>query len=79
MTILNDDRLFPAENATRAVARSLYSEVKDLPILSPHGHTDPAWFATDEPFPDPARLFIVPDHYIYRMCTARAYRLQTWE
>jgi len=67
MTILNDDRLFPAESETRRIARRLYSEVRDLPILSPHGHTNPAWFATDEPFPDPARLFIVPDHYIYRM------------
>jgi glucuronate isomerase len=67
MTILNEDRLFPAESETRSVARRLYAEVRDLPILSPHGHTNPRWFAEDEPFPDPARLFIVPDHYIYRM------------
>jgi glucuronate isomerase len=76
MTILNDDRLFPAEHDTRAVARTLYAEVKDLPILSPHGHTNPAWFATDEPFPDPARLFIVPDHYIYRMLYSQGISLE---
>jgi glucuronate isomerase len=64
---LNPDRLFPANPDARQIARRLYKEVKDLPIVSPHGHTDPAWFANDEAFPDPATLFIVPDHYVYRM------------
>ncbi|MDM7955195.1 glucuronate isomerase [Blastomonas sp.] len=64
---LHPDRLFPADPATRAIARSLYAGVKDLPILSPHGHTDPEWFATDAPFTDPASLLIVPDHYVFRM------------
>ena len=27
----------------------------------------PRWYALDEPFPDPAQLLIVPDHYIFRM------------
>ncbi len=64
---LHPDRLFPADPATRAIARSLYAGVKDLPIISPHGHTDPAWFANDAPFSDPATLLIVPDHYVFRM------------
>ena len=42
---LHPDRLFPAEPSTRRVARTLYETVRDLPIVSPHGHTDPAWFA----------------------------------
>jgi len=42
---LHDDRLFPADAATRGVAQRLYREVADLPIISPHGHTDPQWFA----------------------------------
>jgi hypothetical protein len=67
MTILNEDRLFPAESETRNIARRLYAEIRDLPILSPHGHTNAHWFAYDEPFRDPARLFIVPDHYAFRM------------
>jgi glucuronate isomerase len=49
------------------LARRLYANVRDLPIISPHGHADPRWFAEDEPFPDPAQLFVVPDHDIYRM------------
>lgn len=64
---LHPDRLFPADPATRGIARALYAGVKDLPIISPHGHTDPAWFATNEAFPDPAQLLIVPDHYVFRM------------
>ncbi len=64
---LHPDRLFPADPITRDIARRLYATVADLPIVSPHGHTDPAWFAENQPFPDPARLFIVPDHYVHRM------------
>lgn len=64
---LDPDRLFPPNPSVRAIARRLYKEVRNLPIVSPHGHTDPAWFADNEPFPDPATLFIVPDHYIFRL------------
>lgn len=65
--ILHPDRLFPAERETRAIARRLYDTIADLPIVSPHGHTDPAWFATNAPFPNPAELLVVPDHYVFRM------------
>ena len=73
---LHPDRLFPAEAATRAIARRLYDGVAGLPIVSPHGHTDPAWFATDAPFPDPARLLIVPDHYVFRMLHSQSVPLE---
>jgi glucuronate isomerase len=65
--LLHDDRLFPADSNTRAIAKRLYAEVRDLPIISPHGHTQARWFAEDEPFSDPAQLFILPDHYVFRM------------
>ena len=42
---LHPDRLFPADPATRAIARRLYDSVRDLPIISPHGHTEPSWYA----------------------------------
>jgi len=64
---LNPDRLFPADPATRAIARALYADVAGLPIVSPHGHTDPAWFATDAPWHDATELLLAPDHYLYRM------------
>ena len=65
--ILHDDRLFPAEPGVRGIARELYAGVRALPIVSPHGHCDPAWFATNEPFPNAADLLLAPDHYLYRM------------
>jgi glucuronate isomerase len=58
------------------VARRLYESVKDLPIVSPHGHTDPRWYADNEPFPDPATLFVVPDHYIFRMLYSQGVSLE---
>lgn len=67
MTLAHEDTLFPADPLLRSIARRLHSTVRDLPLISPHGHTNPQWFAQDEPFPNPAQLFIVPDHYVFRM------------
>ncbi|NUQ18074.1 MAG: glucuronate isomerase [Sphingomonas sp.] len=64
---LDPDRLLPADPAVRGVARELYASVKDLPIVSPHGHTDPRWFATDESWTNATELLLAPDHYLYRM------------
>ncbi len=74
--LIHEDRLLPADPATRAVARRLYDEVRDLPIIAPHGHTEPRWYAEDEPFPDPAQLLIVPDHYIFRMLYSQGVKLE---
>jgi glucuronate isomerase len=73
---LHPDRLFPVDMPTRSIARGLYERIKDLPILSPHGHTDPRWFAENEPFPDPSTLFVVPDHYIFRMLYSQGVPLE---
>jgi glucuronate isomerase len=75
--LLDEDRLFPVEPSVRALARALYAEVRDLPIISPHGHTEPRWYAENERFPDPAQLLIVPDHYIFRMLVSQGVRLET--
>ena len=64
---LHPDRLLPVEPATRDLARSLYAQVKDLPIISPHGHTDPEWFASNANFGNAAELLLHPDHYVFRM------------
>ena len=73
---LHEDRLFPSSPAERAIARELYQSVRDLPIISPHGHTDPAWFALNEPFADPSSLLIVPDHYVLRMLYSQGVPLE---
>lgn len=69
--ILHPDRLFPVEPAVRAVARALYESVTELPIISPHGHTDPVWFAENQSFSDAASLFLTPDHYVLRLLRSR--------
>ena len=76
MPLLDPDRLFPVEQQTRSLARALYDQVRDLPIVSPHGHTDPRWFAEDTPFPDPAQLFVTPDHYVFRMLFSQGIALE---
>ena len=65
--MLSDDRLFPADPTTREIARRLFASVRKLPLISPHGHTEPRWYAENLPFPDPAQLLVVPDHYVTRM------------
>lgn len=64
---LHPDRLLPADPGTRAIARELYAAVRQLPIISPHGHTDPEWFASDANFGNAAQLLLHPDHYVFRM------------
>ena len=48
-------------------AGEIFEAIGDDPIVSPHGHCDPVWFAENQPFADPAELLIVPDHYLFRM------------
>ena len=74
---LDPNRLFPADEASRGIAKALYETVRDLPIISPHGHTDPRWYAENEAFPDPAQLFIVPDHYVFRMLCSQGIALES--
>jgi glucuronate isomerase len=75
--VLNPNRLFPADPSTRAIAQQLYATVRDLPILSPHGHTDPQWFADNQPFPNPTALLLQPDHYIFRMLYSQGIAMES--
>ena len=75
-TILHPDRLFPSDPPQRSIAQALYANVRDLPIVSPHGHTNPQWFAQNKPFANPAALFVTPDHYIYRMLYSQGVKLE---
>jgi len=76
-TLLHQDRLFPSDPEQRAIARRLYDEIKDLPIVSPHGHCDPSWFAEDVPFDNPTALLLIPDHYLFRMLYSQGVTLET--
>jgi glucuronate isomerase len=77
--LIHPDRLFPAEPAERNIARSLYAQVRALPLISPHGHTQAGWFRANLPFPDPAQLFVQPDHYVFRMLYSQGISLEDLE
>ena len=77
MPLLDPDRLLPAEPGVRDLARALYEAVRDLPIVSPHGHTEPHWYAEDAPFADPAQLFVTRDHYVFRMLASQGVALES--
>ncbi len=64
---LHEDRLFSSDAVQRAIARRLYALVAKLPIISPHGHTDPSWFAGNQAFANATELLLLPDHYVFRM------------
>jgi glucuronate isomerase len=73
---LDPDRLFPTDPHTRGIARELFGAIAGTPILSPHGHTDPAWFAVDAPFADAHSLLVKPDHYVLRMLYSQGVSLE---
>jgi glucuronate isomerase len=76
MSLVHPDRLFPTDNSTRIIARRLYESVVNLPIISPHGHTDPMWFAENKNFANATELLIIPDHYVYRMLYSQGIPLE---
>ena len=64
---LNPDRFFDPDPAIRRVAREIYGETTELPLVCPHGHVDPRLLASNDAFPEPTALILQPDHYILRM------------
>jgi glucuronate isomerase len=74
---LHPDRFFDPDQSTRKYAREIYESIKNLPIISPHGHVDPKIFADNKPFPNPTELFITPDHYLFRMLYSQGIRLES--
>ncbi len=76
--VLHRDRFFDPSPVVRSVARTLYESVKNLPIISPHGHVDPRLFVDNKPFPNPTELFLIPDHYIFRMLYSQGITLESF-
>ena len=74
---LHEDRFFSPVESVRKFAREIYNGVKDLPIISPHGHVDPAIFSENKPFPNPTQLFLIPDHYLYRMLYSQGISMES--
>ena len=79
MTLLDDNWLLPTDANVRPIAQRLFASIHDLPLVSPHGHSNPRWFAEDAPFSDPVSLFILPDHYVFRMLYSQGVSLEDLE
>ena len=75
MPQLHKDRLLPLNDPALSQARDLYLSVESLPIISPHGHCDPSWFSENKRFPNPSQLFVIPDHYVFRMLVSQGFTL----
>jgi glucuronate isomerase len=75
--LLDPDRLFSSDPVQRDIARGLYEGINRLPIISPHGHTDPAWFAENSCFSDATSLLLVPDHYVFRMLYSQGIAMES--
>ncbi len=72
----SEGRLLPTEPTLRAIAEELYGSVMNLPIISPHGHVDPQMLVRNQPFSNPAELFIYSDHYVTRILHANGVSLE---
>ena len=71
------DRYFGGDSAQRAVARTLFESVAELPLICPHGHVDPQLFADPSyHFGSPTELFLIPDHYVFRMLYSQGIPLE---
>jgi glucuronate isomerase len=74
---LHPDRYFSSDPVQRSIARTLYEDVRGLPLVCPHGHVEPALFSKPTyTFGSPVELLIIPDHYIFRMLYARGIPLE---
>jgi glucuronate isomerase len=76
--ILLDDRFFGPDESQKKIAATLFALIRELPILCPHGHVDPRLFADPAyRFGSPVELFILPDHYIFRMLYSQGIALES--
>ncbi len=77
MNSTREERYFSSDPAQRQIARELYARVKDLPLVCPHGHVDPRMLAAEQyEWGSPVDLFIIPDHYIFRLLYSQGIALE---
>src|SRR5260221_5046211 len=68
--------LFELDPAISRATRQIYDGIRDLTLICPHGHVEASMLADDTPFPEPASLLIIPDHYILRMLYSQGVPLE---
>ena len=74
---LPEDRYFDTDPQQKKAAIRIYETIKDLPIVSPHGHVDPQLFTTNsQGFGTPTDLLIIPDHYVFRQFYSQGLKME---
>jgi len=73
---LDPYRCFAPEPTQRDLAAQFHAAVKELPLVCPHGHVDPALLLSAKRFASPAELLVRPDHYILRMLYSQGVSLE---
>jgi glucuronate isomerase len=77
MPFKNNDRYFSPDPAQHQIARTLYEQIRALPLICPHGHVDPRLLADDHyKWGTPVDLLIIPDHYIFRLLYSQGITLE---
>lgn len=75
---LNPNRCFSPLPEQRKLASELYQTIKDLPLICPHGHVTPELLSDpNATFGSPADLFVIPDHYVFRMLYSQGVSLES--
>jgi glucuronate isomerase len=75
---LSPYRYLSSESTVRQLAFELFRQVEKLPIISPHGHIDPALFSDPKAtFGDPVDLFIISDDSVTRMLYSQGFPLES--
>ncbi len=76
-SFLPQDRYFGPDSRQQKIAAALYQPVAQLPLICPHGHVNPKLFADPNyTFGSPTELFLIPDHYIFRMLYSQGIPLE---
>ncbi len=74
---LPDDRFLSPDPSQKKIALDIIESSRGYPIISPHGHVDPALFVDSEAvFGTPSQVLIIPDHYVYRMLYSQGIPLE---
>lgn len=77
MPLVRDaNRLFAGDAQQKSIAADLYHSVKDLPIISPHGHVEAELLSKNENFDNASDLFIKTDHYLTRVLHGAGFDLR---
>ena len=77
MTALHPQRYFRGDASRKRIAQQLYEQEQHTPLICPHGHVPPQIFSAERhDWGTPVDMFILPDHYVFRMLYSQGIPLE---